>query len=90
MSELALFSVHDVAVRCGVDVEFVERLVELGVINTHPGGQRAFACEVTLRVGKFVRLQRDLGVNAEGAALIVELLDRIDALEQRLRHLEGR
>jgi hypothetical protein len=40
--------------------------------------------------GKFVRLQRDLGVNAEGAALIVELLDRIDALEQRLRHLEGR
>lgn len=90
MSELALFSVHDVAVRCGVDVAFVERLVELGVITTHPSGERVFACEVTLRVGKFVRLQRDLGVNAEGAALIVELLDRIDTLEQRLRHLEGR
>jgi chaperone modulatory protein CbpM len=90
MSQLeALFSVHDVAVRCGVEVEFVERLVELGVISTHPGGERVFACEVTLRVGKFVRLQRDLGVNAEGAALIVELLDRIDMLEQRLRHLEG-
>jgi chaperone modulatory protein CbpM len=90
MSELALFSVHDVAVRCGVEVEFVERLVELGVISTYPGGQRVFACEVTLRVGKFMRLQRDLGVNAEGAALIVELLDRIDVLEHRLRHLEGR
>jgi hypothetical protein len=61
-----------------------------GTQSTHPGGQRVFACEVTLRVGKFMRLQRDLGVNAEGAALIVELLDRIDALEQRLRHLEGR
>lgn len=91
MSELeALFSVHDIAVRCGVEVAVVERLVELGVITTHPGGERVFACEVTLRVGKFVRLQRDLGVNAEGAALIVELLDRIDALEQRLRHFEGR
>jgi chaperone modulatory protein CbpM len=90
MSELALFSVRDVAVRCGVDVEFVERLVELGVISSHPGGERVFACEVTLRVGKFVRLQRDLGVNPEGAALIVELLDRIDALEHRLRHFEGR
>lgn len=90
MSELALFSVQDVAVRCGVDVAFVERLVELGVISMHPSGERRFACEVTLRVGKFVRLQRDLGVNAEGAALIVELLDRIDLLEQRLRHFERR
>ena len=61
-----------------------------GVITTYPGRERRFACEVTLRVGKFVRLQRDLGVNTEGAALIVELLDRIDALEHRLRHFEGR
>ena len=90
MTELTLFSVQDVAVRCGVDVAFVERLVELGVIHTYPGGERRFACEVTLRVGKFVRLQRDLGVNAEGAALVVELLDRIEQLEQRLRHFEGR
>jgi hypothetical protein len=90
MTELALFSVQDIAVRCGVDAAFVERLVELGVISTQPGGKRLFACEVTLRVGKFVRLQRDLGVNAEGAALIVELLDRIDLLEQRLRHFEAR
>lgn len=86
----AFFSVQDVAVRCGVDVAFVERLVELGVISTRPGGDRFFSREVTLRVGKFVRLQRDLGVNAEGAALIVELLDRIDVLEHRLRHFEAR
>jgi hypothetical protein len=91
MPELdALFTLHDIALRCGVEVEFVEQLVELGVISTHPSGERRFACEVTLRVGKFVRLQRDLGVNADGAALIVELLDRIDALEHRLRHFEGR
>lgn len=86
----ALYSVQDIARRCGVDVAFVERLVALGVIASPPGRERQFACEVTLRVGKFVRLQRDLGVNAEGAALIVELLDRIDALEQRLRQLDGR
>jgi hypothetical protein len=90
MTDLTSFSVKDIAIRCGVDIAFVDRLVELGVINTQPGDERLFACEVTLRVGKFVRLQRDLGVNAEGAALIVELLDRIDLLEQRLRHFEAR
>jgi len=84
----ALYSVHDIAVRCGVDVAFVDRLVQLGVISTYPGRERRFACEVTLRVGKFVRLQRDLGVNVEGAALVVELLDRIEQLESRLRHYE--
>jgi hypothetical protein len=86
----ALFSVQDVAVRCGVDVAFVEQLVDLGVITVHPAGGGSFECEVTLRVGKFVRIVRDLGANAEGAALIIELLDRIETLEQRIRHLEGR
>jgi hypothetical protein len=86
----AYFSADEIAVRCGVDVAFVERLVELGVIDVHPELGLAFACEVTLRVGKFVRLQRDLGVNFEGAAVIVDLLDRIETLEQRLRHLERR
>jgi len=89
MSQVTLYSVQDIAVRCGVDVAFVEQLVALGVIAVHPGSGRAFACEVTIRVGKFVRLQRDLGLNHEGAALVIELLDRIDMLEARLRHYEG-
>jgi DNA-binding transcriptional MerR regulator len=88
----ALFSTHEVATRSGVEVAFVERLVKLGVIDPHPHEQQqtAFEREVTLRVAKLVRLQRDLGVNLEGAAVIIELLDRIDMLEHRLRHLERR
>ena len=85
-----LFSVHEVAVRCGVEVTFVEQLVEIGVISVHSTAERRFEREVTLRVNRLVRLQRDLGVNLEGAAVIIELLDRIDGLERRLRHLEGR
>jgi chaperone modulatory protein CbpM len=85
---MSVFSVTELAVRCGVDVAFIEELVSLGVISTETGEERTFACEVTLRVGRFVRLQRDLGVNHEGAAVILELLDRIEMLEQRLRHFE--
>jgi hypothetical protein len=86
-STMAVLSRQEVAVRCGVDEAFVEQLVRLGVIE--PSG-RGFACEVTLRVRRFVRLQRDLDVNFEGAAVIVDLLDRIEALEHDLAALRRR
>jgi hypothetical protein len=90
MTEVTVFSIRDIAIRCGVDTAFVEELVQLGVISTAPGSERAFSAEVTLRVGRFVRLQRDLGVNREGAAVIVELLDRIEELEHRLAQRQRR
>jgi hypothetical protein len=40
MTELTLFSVQDIAVPCGVDIAFVERLVELGVIGVDPAAAR--------------------------------------------------
>lgn len=84
-SERSLLTLQEVALRAGVDTVFVQRLVELGVIELH--GQQLFRCEVTLRVQRCVRLQRDLGVNPEGAAVIVELLAHIEALEHELRSL---
>jgi hypothetical protein len=42
------------------------------------------------RSGRRTRGGSTLGVNLEGAAVIIELLDRIDLLEHRLRHLERR
>jgi MerR HTH family regulatory protein len=89
VSEMAILSREEVAMRCGVDVAFVEQLTQLGVIEASPGAE-GFACEVTLRVGRFVRLQRDLGVNLEGAAVIVELLERLDTLELELSALRRR
>lgn len=92
-------TLHEVAVRCGVEVGYVERLVSLGVIEAHPdpapSSTRAaalagFSPEVTLRVARVVRLERDLGVNFEGAAVILDLLDRIEHLEDELRSLRGR
>jgi chaperone modulatory protein CbpM len=85
-SELLLLSLHEVAQRSGADSVFVEQLLELGIIETHAGEQR-FSCEVTLRVQRCARLQRDLGVNLEGAAVILELLAHIEALEHDLRSL---
>ena len=95
-------TLHEIALRCGVEQSFVEQLVELGIIEdpiiegqiiegqtiegqAPPPGR--YSGEVTLRVQRCVRLQRDLGVNLEGTAVIIELLERIESLEHELRAL---
>ena len=62
-------------------------LVEEGVIEPRGPGrpQWRFAATTVVRVEKARRLQNDLGVNLPGVALALQLLDRIDALESRLR-----
>ncbi len=76
---------------CRVHAEWVVELVDEGVIE--PRGPRdgakaqhwRFSATTVVRVQKAHRLQRDLGVNLPGVALALQLLDRIDALEARLR-----
>jgi len=85
-------TLHEIALRCGVEQSFVEQLVEFGIIegqiieSEEPDAGK-YSGEVTLRVQRCVRLQRDLGVNLEGTAVIVELLERIESLEHELRAL---
>jgi hypothetical protein len=76
---------HEIALRCGVEPTFVLHLVEVGIIEAHSGDPSQFSSEITLRVHRVLRLQRDLGVNLEGAAVIIQLLDQIEALEHELR-----
>ena len=71
----------ELARRCGVPEAFVARLVRHGILEPETEGYRA---EVTLRVQRVVRLRRDLGVNLPGAAVILDLLRRIEELERRL------
>ena len=72
---------------CDVRGELIEAMVEQGILE--PSGRRGrhwcFPTSSLRRTRITVRLQRDLGVNLAGAALALELLDRIDELNARLR-----
>jgi len=72
---------------CRVHAEWVVELVQEGVVEPLPtqGTQLRFSAASIVRVQKANRLQRDLGVNLAGTALVLDLLDRIEALEARLR-----
>ena len=83
-----LLTLNEVAARCGLHPELVQRLIGLGLIDPEEGSSDLFRPEVTLRLQRILRLRRDLGVNYNATALVLDLLERIDALEARLRRFE--
>jgi chaperone modulatory protein CbpM len=87
LDESEEITLADLTRACRVHAEWVLELIEEGVIEPRgPGGpQYRFAATTVVRVEKARRLQNDLGVNLPGVALALQLLDRIDALESRLR-----
>ncbi|MCR4400649.1 MAG: chaperone modulator CbpM [Syntrophomonadaceae bacterium] len=67
--------------------DVVKLLEELGALEVRGGYVEAGQVQ---RVRKMVRLQRALGVNLAGAVVILELLDRIAALEAALEHYQAK
>jgi DNA-binding transcriptional MerR regulator len=80
--------IQALAREAGVHPELVRRLVALGVLDPPAGGRTnrpVFPRDAAARVARAARLRRDLGLNYAGALLAVDLLDRIEQLEERLR-----
>lgn len=75
---------------CEVHAESVEAMVEEGIIVPIGGGARhwRFTRISVVRVRSVLRMQRDLHVNLAGAALALDLLERIEALNDRVRALD--
>ena len=73
--------------RCSVESELVERLVAEGIIEPtrQEGEMLYFPQSCTRRTRVVMRLRSDLGVNMAGAALALELLERIEKLQSQLR-----
>jgi len=83
-------SINEFCDLCGVRTETVVEFVEHGLLEPHGSSATSwsFGADAVRRVQVAQRLQRDLSLNMEGTALVVELLEEIDHLRQRLRLLE--
>jgi MerR family transcriptional regulator/heat shock protein HspR len=68
----------------GYHPDLLAKLEELGIIELH--GNYLHAAQV-MRLRRFFRLRSSLGVNAPGAAIILDLLERIELLQEELRSL---
>jgi chaperone modulatory protein CbpM len=67
--------------------ELVRRLVALGLLNAHvdEAGELWFAPIELAAAARVQRLRAGLGLNYAALGLVMDLLDRISALEQALR-----
>ncbi|MBV8497564.1 MAG: hypothetical protein JO361_12355 [Gammaproteobacteria bacterium] len=81
---------REVCELCRIDLEVVRELAALGLVPTREkaAGEWQVAATALARLRIVGSLMRDLGVNASGAALAVELLEVQRELERRIRRLE--
>ena len=71
---------------CSVDRQTVAELIAEGILDADANADELRLPYASVRRTRTVlRLQRDLGVNLAGAALALELLDRIEELRSQLR-----
>ena len=84
LEENHLVSLADLCRSCTVETQTVTTLVSEGILD--PMGKDTEHWQFTVsslkRVKTVIHLQRELGVNLAGAALALDLLDRIAKLER--------
>ena len=91
LEEEAEVSLAQLCQACGLSEEEIVKLVDEGIID--PVGHKPAVWRfhaVSLRRVRITRnMQQELGVNAPGAALALNLLEELEELRARLRRLES-
>lgn len=86
IDEQTELSLHELCNACSHSAEWVIELVEEGVLE--PAGYQqtewSFNGKSLIRVRSAMRLERDLGLNLAGIALVLDLLDEIEILKSQL------
>lgn len=94
--ELALDSVarqcvplDELAAASDLHPDFVQNIVAYGLLEPVRAEQTLLWFDVTAvrRLRTIRRLRDDLGINLAGIAVVLDLLERIEALERELAHL---
>ena len=90
LQEDTVLTLQEVIQTCHIDVCVIEEMVDHGLLS--PEGERTetwcFYIRDVQRIQVALRLQQDLQVNVAGAALALELLAELEALQEQLRLLK--
>ena len=83
----ASLSGDELARAVGISVTMLARLMNLGLVeptpSVHGRGAPTFSAATARRLRRMLRLHRDLRVNFTGAAIIVDLVERLESQSGR-------
>ena len=88
-TEITIVELREV---CSIETKLIDEMIDEGILEPTGGGRsekRLFPYSSLRRTRTVIHLQRDLGLNLAGAALALELLDRIENLRAQLRRSGG-
>src|SRR5688500_1650428 len=85
----ARLSDEQLATAAGIGLARLDELVQLGFIEPASPGSREFTAATAARLKRMLRLEEDLGLDLDSAAIIAELLERLERLESELDRLRG-
>ena len=83
---------EEVCARLGIGEDVLEVCLRWEIIQPpepDPHGTVFFPEDALDRLGRGLRLHRDLGINWPGVSVASELLDRIEELEQQIHNLSN-
>ncbi|AGL02738.1 chaperone modulator CbpM [Desulfoscipio gibsoniae] len=69
----------------GIHPDMLQQLAEFGVIEVRRG---RVPVQQAQRLHRMLRLRQNLGVNLHGAVIIMDLLERIEQLEDEIERLK--
>lgn len=80
------------AARAGMHPTLIQRFLEFGLLHTvhREHAVVAFDASAIPRLRTINRLRKELGINLQGVAVVLDLLDRLRALERENESLRRR
>src|SRR4051812_15760801 len=84
-------TLDDLALHTAMHPAMVERLVEFGLLTPmRQEGADVFDASAVSRLRTIGRLRRTLGINLDGISVILDLLDKVRALQRENENLRNR
>jgi hypothetical protein len=77
------------AAAAGITVESLDRLVSAGLVEPPSPETGEFTAAGAARLRRMLRLHHDLDLDLEAAAIVVDLLERLERLEDEIARLRS-
>ncbi|MGV6846519.1 MAG: chaperone modulator CbpM [Lutibacter sp.] len=91
MNEISYLSVKEICDQYQVEISFFNQLEEIGLINVSAiENVPSIATNSLNHIDKMMRLHHDLELNAPGIEIVLNLLNKVDFLQNEIIELQNK